>query len=289
MRKIYITLLLLIGCICSYASSQLRNWIAVSPIVYTTLQIDDSPLTTPKLGGGVGVGIHYHMQYSYLIAEFGFETAFSHYRVGLDDVNLPYDMIDTKGTLFQYNGLIAKRRDISNTLSIRIPLMVGAQWKYWYMMAGAKFNVNAMSNNKSIARMTTSGLYDIYYEEITNVPSHGFENNKRVSSNSSFNYGLDFRPCIEIGAVLNNSPYTYTRKRNKMHLGVYAEFGVLNTLPYDRNSTLITSSVNQYMQVKMSHVYTTPNVSRLNNLEIGVRYKAFIGLDKTNKGLWLYY
>ena len=287
MRKIYITSIMLMICICSYAYNQLRNWVAVSPMVFTTLQLDDSPLTTPKLGGGVCVGIQYHVQYDFLIAELGVEAAFSHYRVGLDDVNLSYQMVDTKGTPFQYNGLISDRRDISNTMSLRIPLMVGTEWDYVYMMAGVKLNINAMSTNKSIARMTTSGSYDIYYEVITNVPSHGFVDHERVESSSYFKYNIDLRPCVEIGAVLNNSPYTYSRKRNKMHLGVYAEFGVLNTLPYDRNAILMTPSVNQYMQVNMSHIYTTSTVSSLNNIEIGVRYTAFFRIQKS-RGRWAY-
>ena len=287
MRKIYITSIMLMICICSYAYNQLRNWVAVSPMVFTTLQLDDSPLTTPKLGGGVGVGLQYHVQYDYLIAELGIEAAYSHYRVGIDNVNLSYHMIDTKGTPFLYNGLISRRRDISNTMSIRIPLMVGIEWKYVYMMAGVKLNINAMSTNKSVARMTTSGSYDIFYEEITNVPSHGFVDNQRIASTSYFKYNIDLRPCVEIGTILNTSPYSYSRKRNKMHLGLYAECGVLNTLPYDRNAILMTPSLNQYIQVKMSHIYTTPSVSRLNNIEIGVRYKAFFRIQRS-RGRWAY-
>lgn len=277
---------MLIACMHTYAQQSQAHWIGVAPTAFTTLQLDDSPMTSSKLGAGAGIGMSYALQMKNFVFELGAEATYNYHLVGLDDVYLTYQMIDTKGTPFQYNGAIKKRRDVSHTMAIRMPVMVGVEFKYIYLLAGAKIHVNVAGSNHSIARLTTSGKYDMFYGEITNVPSHGFVDNQRIQDESDFTYGIDVRPTIELGTVINKGRYDY-RYKNKYHLGIFAEYGVLNAIPSDRTAELIIPDVSQYLQVDMNHVYTTPNVSKLHHFQLGVRFKTYFRIQ-TYKGRLIY-
>ena len=287
MRKTTIIILTLIACMHTYAQQSQSHWIGVAPTMFTTLQIDDSHITSSKLGAGAGLGMTYEFQMNNFVLAFGAEATYNYYHVGLADVYLSYEMIDTKGTPFQYKGAIEKRRDISHTLDVRIPVMVGLEFKYIYMMTGIKLHVNVAGSNQSIARLTTSGKYDMFYDEITNVPSHGFIDNQFVKTNSDFKYGLDVRPTIELGVVISKGRYN-NHYNNKYHLGVYAEYGLINVLPSDRTAELMMPDVSQYLQVDMNHVYITPNVSQLHHFQLGIRFKTYFKI-RILKGRLIYY
>ena len=58
-RYIYILVIALLLSVSAYAQ---RSWLGISPIVATSVQLDDSPLTTPKVGAMAGVGFTYQLQ-----------------------------------------------------------------------------------------------------------------------------------------------------------------------------------------------------------------------------------
>ena len=275
MRYISIIILLLLLSLCNYAQ---RNWVGVSPSVFTTWQFDDSHLTTLKTGAGAGVELMYQYQKKHFILEAGLEGTYNYHHVGVGDSLLSFSMIDTQGTPFQYKGLLSNREDQSHNLAVRIPLMLGVEFDYVYLLAGAKLHFNILGRSKSYADLTTSGEYDMFYEEIVNVPSHGFSSNQPMATKGNITYSIDLRPSIEFGVVFNNK-----YRRNKMHLGLYAEYGLLNSLPRFNSEELIIPDLSQYMQVSMSHIYNTTHVSKLNHLAVGIRFKAFLQLQSNNK------
>jgi hypothetical protein len=280
MRKIYIIAALLIVSMSGYAYSSVQNWLGLSPMAYATMQLDDAAVTTPALGVGGALGLNYQLKMNQFIMELGVEGAYGHYRVGLENMDLSYQMIDTKGTPFEYKGLVTNRVDMCNMLSVRVPLMFGVEWHHVYVKAGAKVSLALMGNGKSVAKLTTTGKYDIFYEEIQNTPTHGFVRDKAVESKSKFVYGLDVSPQLEFGLVMNNKSFSYRNKGHKMHLGVYASYGLMNALPTNRESKVLEGDVSQYMRVNMNHVYTTNEVTKLNQLEVGVRFQVFFQMRK---------
>ena len=252
-----------------------NSWFGISPIVGTTWQLDASPMTTPKTGAAFGLGITYQLQKRYFLMEMGVEALYNFHQVELADSLFGLPMVDTKGTSFLYKGLLYNRRDASHSMALRIPLMFGAEFTYVYFLAGAKLHINLYARNSARASLTTSGEYDIFYDDIINVPTHGFTNAQSVKSYGDMQYNLlDLRPSIEVGAILNYPP-----NRTKIHLGIFAEYGVINSLPHEHTEELIIPDVSQYMQVKLNHIYTTPYANKLNHLSVGVRFKVFLRLQ----------
>ena len=267
MRKVYITIIMLAICACTYAT----NWFGVSPTVFTTLQLDDSPLTTPKLGAGGGLGINYLMQKQHFILQIGAEATYNHSRVSVEDSHLSYLMkYSEKWDSVVYSGLLDQRCDASYTMAIRIPVMLGAEYEYLYFLAGAKLHLNLSGKAHSSAFLTTKGEILHLIGIVENAPLLGFDE-KSINNTSNISYSIDLRPSIEVGAVL------YNRQRdNKMHLGLFAEYGLLNSLPRERHAELLDVDMSQYMQLNMNHIYTTRLVSRLNQMTIGIRFTTYL-------------
>jgi hypothetical protein len=61
-----------------------------------------------------------------------------------------------------------------------------------------------------------------------------------------------------------------------MHLGLFAEYGLLNSLPRERHAELLDVDMSHYMQLNMNHIYTTRLVSRLNQMTIGIRFTTYL-------------
>ena len=247
------------------------GWLGISPMVGATWQLDDSHITTPKAGAEVGLGVTYQLQKRHFLMELGLEALYNFHQVELSDSLLVFPMVDTKGTPFLYKGLLYDRRDASRSMALRIPLMFGAKFSYFYFLAGAKLQINLHGRNNVRASLTTSGEYDIFYDDIINAPSHGFADAQPVNSYSDMDYYLlDLRPSIEVGTILNYRP-----SRTKMHLGIYAEYGVL-TIPLEQADELIVPDLSQYMQLHLNHIYATPHVNKFNHMSVGVRFKVFL-------------
>jgi hypothetical protein len=251
-----------------------RSWLGISPIATTNWQFDDSQLTTPKAGVGAGLGVVYQLQKQHFLMELGVEALYNYYQVGLADSLLAFRMIDTKGTSFVYKGRLYDRKDVSHTMDIRIPIMFGAEFTYVYFLAGAKLHIHLYGKHSAHACLTTSGEYDIFYDEIVNLPSHGFTDAQPIKSYCDMNYNIDLRPTIEVGANLNHQP-----NRSKIHLGIFVEYGVLNTIPRKQTEELIVPDLSQYMQVDLKHIYATQHASRLNHLSVGMRFKVFLQIQ----------
>lgn len=274
-RPIVIIISMLLICITTYAQN---SWVGVSSTAFTTWQMDDSSISTSKIGAGAGIGFAYQWQKKRFIMEFGLDVTYNYHHIGLTDTLLSFSMIDTKGTPFQYKGMLANREDISHTMAIAIPMMFGMEFNYLYFLAGINLNLNIFGTSFSCANLTTSGKYDIFYDELVNIPSHGFADNQPITSTGNITYNIDIRPSIEFGTVFNNF-----FKKSKVHLGIYAEYGILNTLPSNNIEELIIPNLSQYMQVDMNHFYTTPHASYLHNFVVGVRFKAFLQIINNNK------
>lgn len=265
MRKAFVFILSLLCCGALWS----QHWIGVSADADLAWQRDKMPETTTKLGGGGGIGFVYQFQRNHFIFETGLEGKFTYNPVGVADSLLHFNMIDTKGTPFVYNGYLKDRTDVSKNLSVSLPLMLGVEYNYFYGLVGAKLNYTLLSHTHQTAQLATTGDYDIYYEILENVPTHGFHDYIKEESKGSMNYKLDARVAAELGAVF----YSYDRSL-KYRIGVFAEYGILDVRKSSDNVSLLTPDLTEYMHVNMNHIYSSSNTptSPVHNLLCGLRF-----------------
>ena len=252
-----------------------QRWIGVSVDGDLAWQLDKMPQTTTKLGGGGGIGFVYQFQRNHFILETGLEGKFAYNPVGVADSLSQINMIDTKGTPFIYNSYIKDRVDVSRNLSLNLPLMVGVEADYLYGLIGAKLNYTLLSHTHQTAQLATTGDYDIYYETLENIPTHGFHDYIKVESEGSMNYQMDIRVAAELGTVL------YASNRSvKCNIGIFVEYGVLNVRKSSKDVSVIAPDFTEYMHVNMNHIYSSSCAltSPVHNLLCGLRFSVLFNV-----------
>lgn len=272
MRNLFLSILLILGC----GSLSAKHWLGVSLDGDLAWQLDKIDITTAKTGGGCSIGIVYQFQRRHFTIETGLSGTFAHNRVGVRDSLLSFAMIDTKGQPFIYNGYLKDRVDMSNNLAVSIPLMIGLEYDYFYVLAGSKLNINLLSKTHQQAKLTTTGNYDIYYDPLVNIPTHGFYDFVTEQPKGTMSYQmLDVRLALEVGSF-----FPPNNRSSKFRIGAFVEYGVLNARSSTLKGSLLTPDLSEYMHVAMDHIYSTPYQAEgsINNLTCGIRFTAFFSL-----------
>lgn len=274
MKKVLVLILFIICCNTLYS----QHWIGVSADADLAWQLDKIPTTSAKTGGGTGIGFVYQYQYNHFILETGVRGEFLHNPIGITDSLLHFDMLDTKGTPFVYNGYLKNRVDASNNLSISVPLMLGVEYNYFYGLMGAKVNCNLLSYTHQTAQLATTGDYDIYYETLDNVPTHGFHDYIKEEYKGSMRYKLDARITAELGIIF----YSFNRS-TKYRIGAFIEYGVLNVRKQEDDIFLLVPDLSENMHLNMNHIYSTSYASSspVHNMLCGIRFTILFGKRNT--------
>lgn len=274
MRKAFVFIVSILCCGTLWS----QHWIGVSADADLAWQLDKMPETKTKLGGGGGIGFVYQFQHNHFILETGLKGKFINNPVGVADSLLHFNMIDTKGTPFIYNGYLKDRTDVSKNLFVNLPLMLGVEYNYFYGLVGAKLNYTLLSHTHQTAQLATTGDYDIYYETLENVPTHGFHGYIKEESKGSMNYKLDARVAAELGTVFYSS-----NRSMKYRIGVFAEYGVLNVRKSSNDISLLTPDLTEYMHVNMNHIYSSSvsPTSPVHNLLCGLRFSILFNVGES--------
>lgn len=276
MKRTLAIVLLLLSC----GGIEAKHWFGVSVDADMTWQLDKIDITKPKIGGGGAVGLVYQFQYKHFILETGVSGSYTLYNVGVNDSLLQFEMMDTKRTQFTYNGYLKDRIDLSKNLAVNVPLMLGAEFNYFYALAGAKVSLNLLTRTQPTALLSTSGDYDMYYEPLENMPNHGFHDFKKEQTNGTMKYKmLDLRVAAEIGTSFYSS-----NGSAKYRIGLFAEYGVLNVRD-QADQSLLTPDLSEYMHVRMNHIYSASYdpTSPVHNLLCGIRFTALFNVGNSHR------
>lgn len=267
MKRVYIILIFSVLVLAVNA----QNYFGVSLGLLTTYQLDNVDNTTARLGGGGEIGAIYQLQRNNFLFQTGLGLNYSVSILGVDSMPLSANMIDTEGTLFTYKGIVYDRVDRANVTELSVPLMLGFNISSFYALIGAKFVYPLMSTTRQTALLTTYGDYNgMFYEDFFDMPQHGYANAQPAKTIGQTDFSYDVRACVELGGR-----WSLSGKKSlssQLQVGLFAEYGVLNTLK-GGNNNLVDVDYSKYMSVKMNHIYTTlsPSLASVYNLRIGLR------------------
>ena len=223
------------------------------------------------MGGGGEIGAIYQLQRNNFLFQTGLGLNYSVSILGVDSMPLSANMIDTEGTPFTYKGIVYDRVDRANVTELSVPLMLGFNISYFYALIGAKFVYPLMTTTRQTALLTTYGDYNgMFYEDFFDMPQHGYANAQPAKTIGQTDFSYDVRACVELGGR-----WSLSGKKSlssQLQVGLFAEYGVLNTLK-GGNNNLVDVDYSKYMSVKMNHIYTTlsPSLASVYNLRIGLR------------------
>lgn len=236
----------------------------------TAWQLDNVEITSPKTGGNVGIGMIYQYQIGKFLLNTGVNFSSAYLSQIVDSQHIAVPMRDTEGINFIYRGELYDRQDKLVTANISIPLMLGAKTSFGlYALGGMRINLPLHAWSLHRAFLTTKGDYgNRYHEMLEDLPQHGYFTALDVRNNGVVKFPIDLRVCAELGYIISPK----NKDQQKIHVGAFVEYGVLNGLK-DGSNLLTEVDCSQYMQVTMNHIYST--LSRqtyfMHHLSAGIR------------------
>ena len=249
--------------------------------------IDHMRQTHSRLGGGGGIGIAYEWQREHLLLRTGVEYALQCPSLAVDSQWLALDMIDTRGVLMTYRGLLTQRTDHMTMHQVTAPMMVGGIWRGAYVLVGAKIAVSLANTAHIRAQLKTAGDYQgRYYEWFENMPNHGYHDLEPVTSKHSLQLKrLDVRLAAEVGYTFHLNPYSGLKLSPLLRVGLFAEYGLINILSSDNTTPRTSADWSQYLHVDMTHIYASQESTgmRANLLTYGLRLTLLFPVSNGQK------
>ena len=238
-------------------------------------QYDNLDFTHSRIGFDFTLGATYQWQKDLFLLQTGLGISPHWLTQSIEDETIEVSMLDTEGIPFTYIGYVEGRTDKTLALDLSIPLMLGVKYKSFYSLLGVKCYIPLVNRAHQTAYLTTIGNYgDRHYDILKDMPHHGFFTNKAISTQDKFQTLPDLRICAEFGLDLRKIGYHSSRTITScIQLGVFIEYGLVNTLKDGPYTSITQVDCTQYMEIKMQHVYTAQKRStvHINNLRTGLR------------------
>ena len=294
MKKRYVAVMLLCMVCMAAGAEELVSYFGIGAGVYSQLHFDNSNITDSKLGGGGEVTLAYHSQRGNFIFMAGLSGAFASTRIGVKTGNdiLVRPATDSRGRDYQMVVDMKDREDRCRMFDLRLPVLLGVELDPWYLLAGPVLVMNLKSNTYHTAMVRTKGRYDEYYEDLVNLPQHGFHDFERMSYKGSMRFTYDARLAIETGYTFYFGKYKLSNRASsdsKLRLGLFAECSVIN-IRSNNTRMLVSGSVldeNGKLNLVMNHAYTAEATSGnwVRTALVGVRLTYLIRV-KRRPGLY---
>ncbi len=281
MKRVYITLFLSVWAIAISA----QHYFGVTAGLSAAWQFDNIDKTTSGFGGGGEIGAIYQWHKGKFLLQTGLELDINYSMLGIDTIQFSFNMLDTEGMPFVYRGVVSDRVDRMSATELSLPLMVGCKVSSFYALVGAKLVCPLAARTCQTALLTSYGDYNgMFYEDFFDMPAHGYVSDQLGKNIVEANFLCDMRLCVELGGNFKLS----TSYDNRLSIGLFAEYGLLNTLK-NGNYNLVNVDASKNMNIlSMYHIYTTlsRNSAFLNNLHVGLRFSFLFpigGVDVKDK------
>ncbi len=150
-------------------------------------------------------------------------------RIG-DDTDKPlYYLNDLQGDPFDFYYEIKNRHDQYRDIAVQVPIMVGVQYRKFYMLVGAKINSHLYTKTYTTATVTTFGRYE-NIPDLCNMPDYQFFNDKPLQRSTKTNLKLDVAASLEIGgrlgAVHDAVGYDVPKRKIECRLAGFIDYGL---------------------------------------------------------------
>ena len=188
-------------------------------------------------GGGAGMlGVGYFMKHkSNLNFRAGLEFMFLNSTTKLDPMTYMAQYVYAPNYTMDYALDFNKYKEQQNRLSVNIPVMIGAQFKNFYFLAGAKVGLGLLGNYTTNSVATSRLIDGQLIDDLTNMPNH-YLGDYKAKSKGGLKFGLDAAVSLEAGLCIDNwmpiDMKEYGTGKDKRgisyRLGLFADYGILN-------------------------------------------------------------
>lgn len=257
-------------------------------------------------GGGAGMlGVGYFMKHkSNLNFRAGLEFMFLNSTTKLDPMTYMAQYAYAPNYTMDYALDFNKYKEQQNRLSVNIPVMIGAQFKNFYFLAGAKVGLGLLGNYTTNSVATSRLIDGQLIDDLTNMPNH-YLGDYKAKSKGGLKFGLDAAVSLEAGLCIDNwmpiDMKEYGTGKDKRgisyRLGLFADYGILNVNGNPTSGDILlnkdntvggdgkTFSMENVSNLKTASILTSDRAKgeALNSLVVGAKFTVLLGIDKAPK------
>ena len=238
-------ILMLALLLCSSANAKVEHWVGAAASVGEWSMLPSGSNYSASLGVSGGLGFQYELQAGktqsplrfLLDVGAGVNGGMTAYRQSSDITEVLPGQKDVSGDYFDYVYEITNRRDRYNNVALHMPLMVGLQYRRFYMLAGIKLYANIWTQARSTASLSTYGHYEQYIGmspdgsgNLRNMPEYQFFSDKSLETKVKTSLNLDADASLEIGARLGMLTsaigYDVPKRNIEYRIVVFADYGL---------------------------------------------------------------
>ena len=194
--------------------------------------VGSTPGAKMGIGGGGAVGLGYEWRGSAFLLQTGLAGKYAQSGLRINDATyLLENQIDPQAVnqRFTYAYVQKGRKDNYTTVTMQIPLLVGAHINHFYFLAGAKVNLNVINSFKAQASFSAIGIYEEFFDPFENMPNHGFFSDYALSTNDRTLMKVNVASSVELGAEIPLSGNSRTSSTdNYFRIGVFADMNILD-------------------------------------------------------------
>ena len=151
--------------------------------------------------GALSVG--YRLKKQAFLMDLGLGVGYTYYADGLADSVYVMQQVDKEGESFTAHNVYASRLTNTHSLSLQLPIMLGAQWNMLYFLAGVKLYAHVPMDTYESGLYSLAGEYDRFIDVFENMPTDGFVLNEPYEKAMEMDVFMDARFCAELGILLN--------------------------------------------------------------------------------------
>lgn len=212
---------------------------------------------------------------------------------------------DLQGDLFDYVYEIKNRHDKYSNIGVQVPLMVGVQHKYFYLLVGAKVDASLWAQAATDANVITYGKYAEFGDtRKTPMPEYQFFDGRMISSEPqktklNLNVDLSLEVGGRLGIVNEAVGYDVPNRNIEYRLAAFVDYGLFDmhvsgtrealTTPMvydtDENSAnYVYEGTSMVDRIQTNDIMATHNFAKaVNNLMVGVKFTVLFQLPKAGK------
>ena len=256
-------------CLLVAANIQAQHYVTGSLQGGWSSTFDNMDQTKDKGLFGAQIGVGYEWQYERLLLDLGVEFSYYKHRWNITDQNISQTLYDTEGWPFVYNGTVTNRIDDFSSTSIRIPLLAGMQFGYFYFLAGVVPDLHFKGTAHASGTLNTVGDYTEFYDILHDMSNHGFYQVAQSTENN-MQYKFDLLGHVEAGFSFG--------QQQKYRLAAFAEVGMLDIAPRSDIGKLTEPDFSQYLNVNLNNPYlsTEGAFANLHKYEVGLKFSVAI-------------
>lgn len=190
---------------------------------------------TESLRGSNGfapaVGAGYRYMHNLFLLDLGLGVEYRYC------INRPYDISDARkeGIDTQQYPYIGYHYWTSRAIhyqhmGVTVPVMMGAEIKKIYFMAGVKAGIDIWGSSKEKGAYSMQAEYERYMDVLVNIPGHGIVEKEPYTMESVNNAAVQWnvRACAEIGYCIGGATerkYNSRKMEPRYYVGAFAEYG----------------------------------------------------------------